>query len=149
MYAKRQPNQNDYVACHVGYDTQTEMIESLKKCGYFSTNVKFVSEIQYSSKGSGSRGSEISSIDPFEIKGVPTIAIVNKNGYIVWKGRYCAYEFGQYEAFLNHTVTCEVNNLNCPVTKCELCAADNSAEKELSGTLYFFFFSIQGVFAFF
>ena len=131
MYAKRQPNQNEYVACHVGADSQAEMLDLLKKCGYFNTNVKFVSDVHYAGK---SGGLDKSSIDSFDIKGVPTIAIVNKNGYIVWKGRYCAYEFSQFESFMNHTVTCEVNNLNCPIKNCELCSADTSIEKELNGT---------------
>ena len=131
MYAKRLPNQNEYVACHVGPDSQAEMIDLLKKCGYFNTNVKFVCDVQYAGKPGGNH--DRSSIDSFDIKGVPTIAIVNKNGYIVWKGRYCAYEFSHFESFMNHTVTSEVNNLNCPIKNCELCMADTSIEKDLNG----------------
>ena len=77
---------------------------------------------------------EVSSIEPFDIRGVPTIAIVNKSGLIVWKGRYCAYDFASFEAFMNHTLS-EVNKEMCPVTNCEICIADTSIERELAGTL--------------
>ncbi len=50
MFAKRNSNLFDYVACHYGREITTEMVELLGSAGYLDNNVKFVNDIQYAGK---------------------------------------------------------------------------------------------------
>ena len=70
--------------------------------------------------------------EQFEIKGVPTLVVLNRSGQLVWKGRYCAYDFNYFECFLQHTIS-ESLNSKCPVVDCDLCSNDLSIENEING----------------
>lgn len=91
--------------------------------------VKFVADVQYAGK---TENSVVSSVEHFDVRGVPSICVVNKNGMIVWKGRYCAYDFTYFECFLHHILS-EVLDTKCPVLNCEFCIGELSIDKELSG----------------
>lgn len=115
------------------------MLDLLRKAGYLENYIKFVNDLRYA----GSKdNSEISSIDGFEVKGVPLIYIINRHCQIVWKGRYCSYDYASFDSFMNHTLS-EVNGVHCPVTNCEICRNDNTIEKELNGIFdtFFYFYS--------
>ncbi len=68
----------------------------------------------------------------FDLKGVPTIAIVNRSGQLVWKGRYCAYDINYFECFMQHCLS-EAMHTKCPVVDCDLCSNDLSIDREING----------------
>ena len=70
----------------------------------------------------------------FDIKGVPTILVVNKEGLLAWKGRNCAYDYLTFENFLNHILS-ESLSTKCPIFGCENCKEDISIENEMSGSI--------------
>ena len=53
-------------------------------------------------------------------------------GYIAWHGRYSAYDYGSYAAFMRHTFS-EVGAVPCPVFKCDSCKNDTSVDDETVG----------------
>ena len=58
--------------------------------------------------------------------------ILNKNSLLAWKGRYCSYEYGQFENFLHHTLS-EVMDLKCPIMNCDVCTYDTNIDHDLNG----------------
>ena len=72
-------------------------------------------------------------MDTYDIKGLPTLMILNRNSLLTWKGRYCCYEYTMFENFLNHTIS-EIIELKCPITNCEICFNDTSIDQELHGS---------------
>ncbi len=74
----------------------------------------------------------MSLVDQFDLKGVPTVTIINRSGQLVWKGRYCAYDFNYFECFMQHSLS-EAMNTKCPVVDCELCSKDLSIDREIVG----------------
>ena len=70
-------------------------------------------------------------VKKLDIKGVPTILIV-KNNRIVWKGRFCAFDYSDFENFMNHTLS-SCFWATCPVNECEICEGDVSISKEVKG----------------
>lgn len=94
----------------------------LKQVGYTHPKIRFVIDIQL--------GNNKSSIDPFDVRGVPTMILINSSGLITWKGRYCAYDYQNFEYFIYHTIS-ESDAIKCPVKNCLLCQHDISIEKEL------------------
>lgn len=115
---------NDFIVCHCGAENPNEMQNLLKQAGYAQSSVRFVIDIQL--------GNNKSSIDPLEIKGVPTLIVLNKSGMLAWKGRYCAYEYSGFEYFMHHTLS-EVNETKCPISNCDICLNDIYVERELIG----------------
>lgn len=78
----------------------------------------------------------MSCVEQFEVKGVPTICIVNQHGQLAWRGRYCAYEFSYFEGFMQHAIS-EVSKSECQVVDCELCYNDLSIEREINGMKFY------------
>ncbi len=108
-------------------DSSGEAFELIKQAGYLDFNIRFVSDIQHSTK----HGSiDFSSLDLFDVKGVPSIVILNRSGYIVWKGRFCAYDYSSFESFMHHTLS-ECISAKCPIQNCEICNNEFSIENEI------------------
>lgn len=76
---------------------------------------------------------ELSILDVYDIKGLPTLMIFNKNGLLAWKGRYCCYDFINFENFMNHNLS-EVIDVRCPVINCEACIFDTNIDQDLNGS---------------
>jgi hypothetical protein len=70
-----------------------------------------------------------------DLKGVPSLAIVNRSGQLAWKGRYCAYDLTYFECFLQHTLS-EALRVPCPIVDCELCNNDLSIDREINGSFF-------------
>jgi hypothetical protein len=96
----------------------------LKQAGYSQSSIRFVIDVQL--------GNNKSSVDQLDIKGVPSILILNTFGDIAWKGRYCAYDYSSFESFLHHAIS-ETNETKCPNNNnCFCCQEkDISIEKEI------------------
>lgn len=58
-------------------------------------------------------------------------------GYIAWHGRYSAYDYGSFAAFMRHTFS-EVSAVPCPVFKCDNCKNDTSIDEEAIGKFNFY-----------
>jgi hypothetical protein len=71
-------------------------------------------------------------LDIYDIKGLPSIMILNKNSLLAWKGRHACYEYIQFENFMHHTLS-EVMDTRCSVMNCEICIYDINIEKDLHG----------------
>lgn len=54
------------------------------------------------------------------------------SGYIAWHGRYSAYDYGSFAAFMRHTFS-EVTAVPCPVFKCDSCKNDMTIDDESIG----------------
>ena len=129
MFGKRYINLCEYTACHVGKENVFDLLELLKKAGYTDNNeIRFVNDMDYAGK---SEPDIVSSVDPFKVKGVPSIVIVNKSGHIVWRGRYCSWDFASFEGFLNHALS-ECMDTRCSVRNCDCCRGEISIDKEIS-----------------
>ena len=61
--------------------------------------------------------------------------MVNTEGLVVWKGRYCAYDYQTFENFMNHMLS-ECFYTKCPVIECENCKEEISIEYETNGSLF-------------
>ena len=129
MFGKRYTNLCEYTACHVGKENVFDLLELLKKAGYTDNNeIRFVNDMDYAGKA---EPDIVSSVEPFKIKGVPSICIVNKSAQIVWRGRYCSWDFASFEAFLSHALS-ECMEQRCSVRNCDCCRAEISIDKEIS-----------------
>lgn len=124
MYVQRVNPSINFVICHCGNESPDEMQALLKQVGYTHPSIRFVIDIQL--------GNNKTSIDSLDIKGVPTIMIVNSSGYLVWKGRHCVYDYPGFEQFIQHTIS-DCEGARCPVNNCSICINDISIEKELIG----------------
>lgn len=127
MYSRQYSNRADFVAFHCGSEDPKETYEIIKKAGYQNENTSFVNDVQYASS---SANITKSSVDQFDLKGVPTIMILNKHGQMIWKGRYCVCNYRNFENFMNHTFS-EINETNCTNPSCDLCSSDLSIDPEL------------------
>ena len=79
----------------------------------------------------------MSSVEPFDVRGVPYIVVTNKNGYVVWQGRHCAYDYASFELFVVHTLSELASNGKCTLKNCELCTADITIDQEMKGIFIF------------
>ncbi|XP_052779768.1 uncharacterized protein LOC128217013 isoform X4 [Mya arenaria] len=68
------------------------------------------------------------------IAGVPTFLFIHQEGYIAWHGRYSAYDYGSFAAFMRHTFS-EVTAIPCPVFNCDSCKNDTSIDEEAIETV--------------
>lgn len=71
-------------------------------------------------------------MNTYDIKGLPLMMIVNKDGYLCWKGRHCCFEYSQFENFMHHTLS-EVIDATCPVSSCDICQNETNIDRELHG----------------
>ena len=110
-------------------DNSDEVFELIKQAGYLNYNIRFVSDIRANAEH-GNIG--CSSLDLFDVKGVPSIVILNRSGYMLWKGRFCAYDYPTFESFMHHTLS-ECIDAKCPIQACEICNNDISIDSELYG----------------
>ncbi|XP_046358181.2 uncharacterized protein LOC124136325 [Haliotis rufescens] len=71
------------------------------------------------------------------IAGVPTFLFLHPDGYIAWHGRYSAYDYASFSAFMRHTMS-EVLHQPCPVYNCDCCKNDMTLDDELfnSGLIF-------------
>ncbi len=78
----------------------------------------------------------MSSVESFGVKGVPFIVITNRNGYVVWQGRYCAYDYASFELFAVHTLS-ELSSTagKCTLKNCDLCSTDITIDQEMKGMI--------------
>lgn len=53
-------------------------------------------------------------------------------GYIAWHGRYSAYDYASFAAFMRHTFS-EVQGVGCPVFQCDSCKNDMTIDDESLG----------------
>ena len=53
-------------------------------------------------------------------------------GYIAWHGRYSAYDYAAFSAFMRCTFS-EVLGVQCPVFKCDICKNDMTVDEESLG----------------
>lgn len=127
MYARQYSKMAEYIACHCGNEDPKELHELIKKAGYLNENVTFLNDVQYNSSSESVRKT---SVDQFDLKGVPTFMILNKHGQMIWKGRYCVCHYRNFENFMNHTFS-DLNETNCSNESCELCSSDSSIDPEL------------------
>ena len=141
----------------MGKENVFDLLELLKKAGYTEgTEMRFVNDTEYAGKvgkfcgakeGSTVSGDRcfskrfvldwtepelVSSIEPFNIKGVPTILIVDKIGNIIWRGRHCCYDYVAFENFLSHAVS-ECSETRCPARNCDLCRNETNIDREIQG----------------
>ncbi|XP_048739977.2 uncharacterized protein LOC125654190 isoform X5 [Ostrea edulis] len=63
------------------------------------------------------------------IAGVPTFLFIHAEGYIAWHGRYSAYDYASYAAFMRHTFS-EVQGVGCPAFQCDSCRNDMTIDDE-------------------
>ena len=127
MYARQYSKMADYISFHCGNEDPKELYELIKRAGYLNENVTFLNDVQYNSSSEGIRKS---SVDQFDLKGVPTVMILNKNGQMIWKGRHCVCHYRNFENFMNHTFS-ELNETSCTNESCELCSNDSTIDPEL------------------
>src|SRR5437870_2158165 len=101
------------------------MLDLLRQAGYTdsASSIRFVNDIEFSNGGS--------STDAFDIRGVPTIAIINRHSQLVWKGRFCCYDYTDFETFMHHTLS-EATDIKCANVHCELCRGEISIDKDLA-----------------
>jgi hypothetical protein len=76
------------------------------------------------------------------IAGVPTFLFIHSDGYIAWHGRYSAFDYAAFSAFMRHT-NGEVLHHPCPVFNCDCCKNDMTVDHDTIST-YTFMLAIQG-----
>ncbi|XP_041347758.1 uncharacterized protein LOC121367568 [Gigantopelta aegis] len=67
------------------------------------------------------------------IAGVPTFLFIHPDGYIAWHGRYSAFDYASFTAFMRHTIS-EVVASPCPVYNCDCCQNDMAFDEEIFTT---------------
>ncbi|KAL5013163.1 hypothetical protein ScPMuIL_007433 [Solemya velum] len=67
--------------------------------------------------------------DILGIAGVPTFLFLHPEGYIAWHGRYSAFDYSSFGAFMRHTFS-SVMNTPCPVFTCDCCQNDTSIDED-------------------
>ncbi|XP_055882729.1 uncharacterized protein LOC106055997 isoform X2 [Biomphalaria glabrata] len=69
--------------------------------------------------------------DILGIAGVPTFLFIHPEGYIAWHGRYCAYDYPSFEAFMKHTLS-EVLRQPCYVFHCDSCKGETTVDEVMA-----------------
>nr|XP_034305803.1 uncharacterized protein LOC105321045 isoform X1 [Crassostrea gigas] len=87
-----------------------------------------------STAGSASRNEEngkkhVDLTEILGIAGVPTFLFIHADGYIAWHGRYSAFDYASFAAFMRHTFS-EVQGVGCPVFQCDSCKNDMTIDAE-------------------
>lgn len=63
---------------------------------------------------------------------IQVVYFLSLSGYIAWHGRYSAYDYASFAAFMRHTFS-EVQGVGCPVFQCDSCKNDMTIDDEALG----------------
>lgn len=75
---------------------------------------------------------EFSLLYNFDVQGLPTMILTNRDGLLAWKGRFASYDYTSFENFMHHTLS-EVSDATCPLQYCDHCRNDIDIEPDITG----------------
>ncbi|XP_067685414.1 uncharacterized protein [Haliotis asinina] len=119
----------DGMVWHCTSECASNVYEAANNVRKTPTGMRLESDVE------GERQMELTEL--LGIAGVPTFLFLHPDGYIAWHGRYSAYDYSSFSAFMRHTMS-EVLHQPCPIYNCDCCKNDMTLDDELfnSGLLF-------------
>ncbi|CAL1538548.1 unnamed protein product [Lymnaea stagnalis] len=114
---------DDNTVWHVTSECGPSSLRAQKKLNHISTDSKFEQDKH--------KDKSMDLAEILGIAGVPTFLFIHPEGYIAWHGRYCAFDYPAFDAFMRHTVS-EVLKQPCFVSNCDCCKGDTTVDEVMA-----------------
>ncbi|XP_012935394.1 uncharacterized protein LOC101845075 isoform X2 [Aplysia californica] len=111
----------DKVVWHVTSECASNVYETMNSINRYNSGQKFEAE--------SVREKYMDLTEVLGIAGVPTFLFIHPDGHIAWHGRYCAFDYAAFDAFMRCTKS-EVVRQPCPVFNCDLCKSDTTVDED-------------------